>query len=167
MVPVLVGTVIALALGWLGLNDWRFPWVNGEKRPGQPKTSAQGSKTADDGAAAPVRVALHRDGGVDVRWSVVKDPELHGYSLYVQAVRPLEYEYSVPRYAGDSDVTERLYPGRYLNKLLAEAADPRRVKPGQVWNVCVQGMEETPPNTPIDDYILPGTKACSEDFRLK
>ncbi len=94
------------------------------------------------------------------------DPELHGYSIYVSAVRPVQYEYSVPRYAGDPEVIERLYPAEYLNGLLIDAGDPRRIEPGQVWNICIQGMKDTPLNTPIDDYIIPGTKGCSEDFSL-
>ncbi|MBF6180071.1 hypothetical protein [Nocardia otitidiscaviarum] len=123
--------------------------------------------SAPSGSTAPVRVSISAGGdAVDVTWSVVRRPDLHHYSVYVTAVRPIAYEYGVPRYDGDRDVTERIYPKEYLDGLLADDGDARRVEPGQRWHVCVQGMRETPLNVPIDEYIIPGTRACSEDFTL-
>ncbi|MFT7024058.1 MAG: hypothetical protein ACJA07_003162 [Rhodococcus sp. (in: high G+C Gram-positive bacteria)] len=161
LVVTVVGLVAGLAITWLGVNDWRVPWVRAEAAP---TTGPQPESIG--GSTEPVRIDLLADGGVDVGWEIVDDPELHGYALYFTAVRPIEYTYSVPRYSGDPDVTERLYPARYLDGLLVESDDPRRVQSDQVWHVCVQGMKETPLNTPIDDYIIPGTRACSQDFAL-
>ena len=174
MVPVLVGALLAAVISWLGLNDWRFPWVHHRSTSSQDSRGDNGSAGGesgsghgtDGGLTAPVRITKVGDGGVDVNWSVVHNKNLHGYDLYVTAVRPVEYEYGVPRYRGDRDVTQRIYPQNYLNKALKEAADPRRVKAGQVWHVCVEGMKDMPLNVPIDKYIIPGTKACSPDFTL-
>lgn len=139
-------------------------------RSGPPNPQSSPSSVADaprGGAVAPVLIKLLDGGAADVTWSAVNDPELRGYAVHVTAVRPVEYEFAVPRYGGDPDVTERIYPAQYLNKILGEVADPRTVKAGQVWHVCVQGMKDAPLNTPIDDYIIAGTKACSDDFELR
>lgn len=165
LIPIILSALLALLLTWLGVNDWRLPWI---ASPPAPDRAAPSSSTeAPSGLTSPVRVAETGDGGgIDIRWTEVDDPELRGYSVYVTAVRPVKYEYSVPRYRGDSELIERHYPVDYLNELLAEANDSRRVEPGQLWYVCVQGMRETPLNVPIDPYIIPGTKACSEEFTL-
>lgn len=155
VIPVAVGTILALAVSWFGLNDWRAPWVGASPDSRNSQLSV-----------SPVNVALLEDGAVDVSWSPSNAPELHGYIVYVTAVRPISYEYAVPRYDGDPEVSERIYPKDYLDSLLAEAGEPERVAAGQVWNVCVQGMKETPLNVPIDEYIIPGTRACSDDFTL-
>lgn len=160
VVVLILGALLALLLTWLGLNDWRFPFVTTAPSSSSPASST----THSAGLTGPIQITKMSGGAVDIRWSVVANPELRGYDVTVTAVRPVKYEYGVPRYAGDSDVTERHYPAEYLNKALAEAKDPRRVESGQVWYVCVQGMRETPLNVPIDPYIIPGTKACSDEF---
>lgn len=158
LIVAVVGAVIALPFTWLGLNDWRVPGLQPTPRP----TLISGGS----GLTAPIRITKLNSGGIDIAWSVVDNPELHGYDIYVTAVRPVQYEYSVPRYAGDRDVIERHYPAEYLNEALTEVNDSRPVEDGQVWYVCVQGMKDTPLNTPIDQYIIPGTKACSDEFTL-
>ncbi len=162
LVPVLVAAVLALLITWLGLNDWRFPFLQSNNASETTTPSSRQSQ----GLTAPIQVTKVGRIGIDIRWSAVNNPSLHGYDVYVTAVRPIQYEYEVPRYQGDSDVTERHYPIDYLNKLLVEANDARRVQAGQVWYVCVRGMKETPLNVPIDPYIIPGTKACSDEFTL-
>ena len=162
LVLLFLGSLIALLLTWLGLNDWRFPFV----QPSAAVPTPSPTTKTQSGLTAPVNVTKLSGGGIDIRWSVVDNPELRGYSVYVTAVRPVRYEYSVPRYGGDSDVTERHYPVEYLNELLVASEDSRRVQPGQAWYVCIQGMKETPLNVPIDPYIIPGTKACSDEFTL-
>lgn len=165
LVVLVLGVIVALPVTWLGINDWRFPWV---AAPTATESIATGSpeRASSGGLTSPINVSKLDSGGIDIRWTEVDDPELHGYSVYVTAVRPVQYEYSVPRYDGDSDVLERHYPVDYLNELLADANDSRRVEPGQLWYVCVQGMKDTPLNVPIDSYIIPGTKSCSEEFVL-
>lgn len=162
LVPVVVGLILALLAGWLGLNDWRFPF----SRHTSDATPSEAVSRGPVGLAGPVHVTKLSGQGIDVSWTIVDNAELHGYAVYVTAVRPVQYTYGAPRYAGDSDVTERMYPVEYLNGLLADAHDERRVQQGQVWYVCVQAMKETPLNVPIDPYIIPGTKACSDEFVL-
>ncbi|WP_136314197.1 hypothetical protein [Actinomyces procaprae] len=111
-------------------------------------------------------MTILEDNGVDIRWSIVDDPEVHGYDLTVVAVKPVKYAYSIPRYSGDREVTERHYPVDYLNQLLEDDERTERVEDGQLWHICVQAMKEQPLNTPIDEYVIPGTRACSNDFTL-
>lgn len=161
LIVAIVGAIVALPFTWLGFNDWRFPGIQPESEEVlQPESEQVLGKTA------PIRITKLDSGGIDITWSMVDDPDLHGYFVDVTAVRPVQFEYSVPRYSGDSDVFERHYPAEYLNEILSESGDTRRVENGQVWYVCVQGMKDIPLNTPIDDYIIPGTKACSEEFVL-
>lgn len=181
LILMLLPIVIGLALTWLGFNEWRVPWVDKPSTKGadssaadsdgattsdSPPTSPSDETTGPGTSTSPIVIDVLKSGGVDVSWSIVDDPQLRGYDVFVSAVRPIKYEYAEPRYPGDTNVSTRIYPTRYLRDLLREAGDARKVRPGQVWHVCVVGMKETPLNEPIDDYIIPGTRACSSDFRI-
>lgn len=160
LLPIFIGCVIT----WVGINDVRIPWFSFGERTATPSSGEPGGTNGE--ATGPVKTTLLEGGGVDIAWTTVQDPDVYSYDLTVVAVRPIRYEYSVPRYSGDREVFERHYPVEYLNQLLEDGGREERVGRGQVWHVCVQAMKEQPLNTPIDDYIIPGTKACSDDFTL-
>ena len=159
MVPIAIG----LLLTWFGVNDWRVPWAlpSAKASTSVPEPSAPNGKNV-----APIKLQMLSDGGVDVTWSALSDPELNYYSVDVSAVSPITYTYGVPFYPGMTDTSSRIYPATYLDKLLSEERRTERVARGQIWHVCVTGMRKTPNNVDITPYIIKGSKACSDDFSL-
>ncbi|WP_161924890.1 hypothetical protein [Actinomyces sp. 432] len=152
--------LISVLLTWLGVNDFRLF----QHTP--PPSISSTSTHLIGGATAPVEVTILEGNSIDISWTVVEDPDVYSYDVTVVAVHPLRYTYSIPRYSGDRDVNERHYPVDYLSQILEDEGRAERIEDGQVWHICVQAMKKQPLNTPIDEYIIPGTKACSNDFTM-
>lgn len=153
LVILILGVVMSLVVGWLGLNDWRFPWVQ------EPVTSSGRS-------TAPVEADVLDDGGVDLRWSAVDDDRIDHYDVVVTAVAPISYSYAVPFYPGIAETNDRVYPERELTKNLAGEGRTDRVAAGQLWHVCVTAMMAAPDGVDVAPYTLAGTRSCSRDFTL-
>lgn len=161
VVLLIVATGVGLLITWFGINDWRIPGFESASPPGSSDKSTQAH-----GETAPVIVTSTGDGGIDVNWTAVDDQQLHEYMVTVTAVRPVTYEFAAPHFDGERETYTRLHPADYLNEALAEEGDERRVKDGQVWYVCVQGLREAPMNEDLVPYMITGTRACSADFTL-
>jgi hypothetical protein len=150
-VLLVLGLAAGLLLTWLGLNDWRFPWV-----PGQTQSASQ--------STSPVVAEVLDGGAVDLSWTAVDDDRLDHYSIVVVAVSPISYSYGVPFFEGIAPTNERVYPESELNSNLEAEGRSERVTPGQKWHVCVTAMMAAPEGESVAPYTLADTQSCSDDF---
>lgn len=144
-------------------------WGTGLDFPGTIRwaQSVFGGADGTPDHVALVNIRLMDGGRVDASWSKLADRDLNYSMVEVIAVSPVSYDYGVPYYPGVVDTFTRAYPANDTNKDLQGAGRQERISAGEVWRICVTGMRATPKNVDIAPYIIEGSKACSEDFKLK
>jgi hypothetical protein len=100
-------------------------------------------------------------------WSEVDDPELHNYSVDVEALAPVEDWYNVGYRSGEElRTTAQANPIAQLNEKLKDRGSTARADSNQVWRVCVYAMRDAPGGVDISRYIIEGGTQCSDQFTI-
>lgn len=188
MVPVLVGTVITLVLGYLGISDPRF-WP--QTPPSTPTTTTTASSVSPESPlpsdstvastgdsskepATPAGVAevlaentdvtvrSIGNGGVEVSWAPVSSTELDHYTLTLRAISPVTLGWGLGFRDGDQSTTKQIFP---FVEFSEQPWEQRQPPDDQVWVVCVAAMKETPMYVDITPYII-RDDICSDTFQI-
>lgn len=100
LVPIMVSAVLALIVAWLGVNDWRFPWVQPAISTGtQPRTDQMGQPPTLNGLATS-RATSDQPTGTRPGNPGVASPDF-GESVAPPAVVPGEAPPAVVRSPGE------------------------------------------------------------------
>lgn len=104
---------------------------------------------------------------LELVWSEVEDPELHNYSVDVEALAPIEGWYNVGyRFGEELRTTAIANPIAELNERLKEQDATDRTDFNQVWRVCVYAMRDAPGGVDISSYVIQGATQCSDQFTI-
>lgn len=104
---------------------------------------------------------------LELSWNEVDAPDLHNYSVDIEALAPIEDWYNVGyRFGEERRTTARVNPIAQLNEKLRERGSRDRADRNQVWRVCVEAMRETPGGVDISPYIITGRTQCSDQFTI-
>lgn len=124
------------------------------------------SSAAPGDSVGPVTVSTGYGGSIDISWIAISDKTLNSYVVYVYAISPIEYTFSVPFQVGDKTTTRKVYPEIILNRYLSESGQLESVDTEQLWHVCVHGLREAPEGVDIRPYVIDGSESCSDSFML-
>jgi hypothetical protein len=161
----IVGTVVAVIIGWTGVGDWH-PFcgiggtcaAEGSQRPGARELSPD----------SPVSVVWSGTGDrVVAHWDALSDPELDHYVVNIVALYPKSFTVDAGYRDGQQLETSReLNPASDAVHRFETNGDPLTLTSNQTWQVCVVGYRATPMGVDVKGYEIQKSEKCSDPFAI-